>query len=294
MFFIHINMKYLVSKFPCTIVGRESRRLCENVKYGLKNVDDHFYMIFGDNGELPICINFDSPQNSNAQRGVLQFDYLSDNYTILFPQKVLPTSVNILKVLNREIIITLSQELSIFVDSENLIKKSVSKLEFSHSETRADYCLLYFDGVRNFVVILKGKELCCADYYDEINIGDDEIYFMKRLKDSLNHGKVYLIKDKKFDSYLIYLDEEDMHLCSQLVMVVFLDALVAGNFEYCNQMLAEDIHQEDAINIQKFFPEFDDYQAIDSYNVALLRKNTLAGIFEFKIADNKIENIIER
>lgn len=117
---------------------------------------------------------------------------------------------------------------------------------------------------------------------------------MKRLKDSLNHGKVYLIKDKKFDSYLIYLDEEDMHLCSQLVMVVFLDALVAGNFEYCNQMLAEDIHQEDAKSIQKFFPEFDDYQAIDSYNVALLRKNTLAGIFEFKIVDNKIENIIER
>ena len=285
-------MKYLVSKFPCTLIGKSSVHLDENVKYELKNIDDNICMLFGDNGELPSCINFKTFEHFCSYHNILQFDFRSDNYIILYPQIVLPTTVNVLKIQNKELIISLSNELSISIDGENILKESVSELTYSHYEMRAEYCIIYFIGKRNFVVIIKEKELCCADYYDEINITDSEIYFMTRLYDSLNHGRVYSIKDKKFDSYLIYLDEYDMNLKSDFSMSVFLDALIAKNFNYCNAMLDEDIHQSEAKSILEFFPKFDDYYPLDSTNVALIEKNTLAGIFEFHIKDNKIENII--
>ena len=84
-----------------------------------------------------------------------------------------------------------------------------------------------------------------------------------------------------------------MNLNSEFTMVVFLDALMAGNFEYCNRLLSEDIRQEDASKIVDFFPKFDDYIPLANNSVAMIEKHTLAGIFKFDIVDSKIENIIE-
>ena len=285
-------MKYLISKFPCSLLCKECYRIDKNVKYELKNIDDSFYTVFGENGELPTCINFKDQNASKAN--ILCFNYNSDNYIILFPQVLLPNSVYLLKLKNQEIVISLSEELCISIDSELILRTKVNKLIYSHYEMREDYCLAYFEGERNYIVIIKDKQIYCADYYDEINVGEQEIYFMKRLEDSLNHGKVYLIKDKKFDSYLIYLDDEDMNLSTEFTMVIFIDALQAGNFEYCNRLLDEDIRQENAKEIANFFPGFDDYIPLETDKVALIKKNTLAGIFEFKVSESKIENIIEK
>ncbi len=286
-------MKYLISNFPCQIVGKESFRLVENLKYELQDIDDSFYTVFGENQELPICINFKDLCTNKSHANILCFDYGCDDYTILFSRAILPNSVNILKLQNSELVISLSGELTISIDSECILQTNVEKLNFSHYEMWEDFCIIFFEGKRNYLVIIKDKQICCADYYDEVNKEEKEIYFMKRLYDSLNHGKVYMLKDKTFDSYLIYLDDEDMNLNSEFTMVVFLDALMAGNFEYCNRLLSEDIRQEDASKIVDFFPKFDDYIPLANNSVAMIEKNTLAGIFKFDIVDSKIENIIE-
>lgn len=286
-------MKYLISNFPCQIVGKESFRLVENLKYELQDIDDSFYTVFGENQELPICLNFKDLCTNKSNANILCFDYGCDDYTILFSRAILPNSVNILKLQNSELVISLSGELTISIDSECILQTNVEKLNFSHYEMWEDFCIIFFEGKRNYLVIIKDKQICCADYYDEVNKEEKEIYFMKRLYDSLNHGKVYMLKDKTFDSYLIYLDDEDMNLNSEFTMVVFLDALMAGNFEYCNRLLSEDIRQEDASKIVDFFPKFDDYIPLANNSVAMIEKNTLASIFKFDIVDSKIENIIE-
>ncbi len=284
-------MKYLMSKFPCTIVGEKYIHLEDNVRYEIKNLDDEYNLVFGDNGELTKCVNLKNDFSQSSEY-ILKFNYKNDTFIILYPQLLQASTLDMIKALGKNYIISLSNTLNISVEGENILDCNVQKITYSHYEVRGDYIIFYFKGIRNYVVIVKDKEICCADYYDEINVSENEIYFMSRLFDSINHGRVYLIKDKKFDTYLIYLDEEDMNLKNEFVVCVFLDALLAKNFNYCNAMLSQDIRQTEAKDIIDFFPKFDDYFPINSQAVALIEKNTLAGIFEFQTINDKIENII--
>ncbi len=285
-------MKYLVSKFPCSIVGEKKFEIQADVKYELQDIEDNYYIIFGKDDELPVSVNFKSLFEDKEIEHIVKIDYKSDKYVILYPKKIFAPSVNILKIQGKDVVLSISNELTISYDSEMLLNAEVGKIKYSHFETRDDYTVIYFDGNRKYVVILKGKEICCADYYDEINISDNELYLMTRQYDSLNHGKVYSIKDKKFDKYLIYLDEEDMNMKSNFSTSVFLDALLAENYNYCNQLLSSDIRPNDASEIKAFFPEFDDFFPLDDCTVALIKKYTLVGIFEFELSENIIQNIV--
>ena len=280
-----------MSKFSCTVVGNKYIHLEDNVRYEIKNLDDEYNLVFGDNGELTKCVNLKNDFSQSSEY-ILKFNYKNDTFIILYPQLLQASTLDMIKALGKNYIISLSNTLNISVEGENILDCNVQKITYSHYEVRGDYIIFYFKGIRNYVVIVKDKEICCADYYDEINVSENEIYFMSRLFDSINHGRVYLIKDKKFDTYLIYLDEEDMNLKNEFVVCVFLDALLAKNFNYCNAMLSQDIRQTEAKDIIDFFPKFDDYFPINSRAVALIEKNTLAGIFEFQTINDKIENII--
>ena len=194
------------------------------------------------------------------------------------------------KFKNREVQVNLSSELKITIDGECICDKTVENLNFSHFEFFGDICLIYFSGKRNFVVAIKNESCVFADYYDECNISENEKYFMCKQKDSLNHGIVCEIKNNQVNSYLVYLDDEELNLKEEFVANVFLDCVVAGNNIYCKHLLSDELCQVD--NINQFFPEFDNFFQIQDNTYFLTQKNTLAGIFKFVVENNKISNII--
>ena len=166
----------------------------------------------------------------------------------------------------------------------------MENLKYSHYEIDGEFCFVYFVGKRNFVAILKGDELCFADYYDECNINENEKYFMRKLHDSLNHGRVCEIKEGKQSTYLVYLDNDEMNLKSEFLPCVFLDCVQAGNIKYLKNLLCEDLCKVESV--ENFFPEFDMCFQVKEDIVILTKKNTLAGVFKFEIDNCKIVNII--
>ncbi len=195
------------------------------------------------------------------------------------------------KFKNYEIEVQISNKFFVSINSELKCEKNVENLTYSHYEILGELCLIYFNGQRNFLVVIKDLDVVFASYYDECNEHESEKYFMVRQNDSLNHGRVCHIKDKEFSTYLVYLDEEELNLKSDFVPFVFLDCILAENFKYCNQLLKEEVRVEIAEMIKSFFPEFDYFYPIKEKTFVLINKNTLAGIFEFSVIDNQISNI---
>ena len=166
-------------------------------------------------------------------------------------------------------------------------------ISYSHFEHDGEFLLIYFEGKRNFIVVIYKNQLKCASFYDECNINKSEKLFLCKLKDCLNHGRVFKIANNYFEEYLVYLDEFELNLKHRFVVAVFLDCLLAKNFKYCNNLLCEDIKQKESKNIELFFPSFDYYFEADENVYILIKKNALAGIYKFEINNLTITNIIQ-
>ena len=134
--------------------------------------------------------------------------------------------------------------------------------------------------------------MCFADYYDECNEGENEKIFMCKIGDILNHGLVFSLKGKETENYLVYLDNEELNLKNEFLPFVFLDCLKVGNYKYCNNLLCEEMKIENEKEIKDFFPQFDFYYPINNKQFILINKNTLTGIYDFEIENNKIVNIM--
>lgn len=274
-------MTYLISLFDCVLFDGDFVKIKKNVKYKISN-KSVFCLIFSEELNSINLLDFTS-NNSSSLKVKLNFD----EYIFLFPKTNLSFCTNF-QYKNFNVNISLSNEIVITVDGELICEKNVENLKFSHYEIFWDYCFIYFEGKRNYVVILKDKELLYCDYYDECNIKDNEKYFMKKANDSLNHGKVVECKDKKIEKYLVYLDNNEMNLKSDFVPHVFLDCVMVENFNYCKHLLSEEFQN---CSVKEFFPEFDYFYATGNEFI-LIKKNTLAGILKFEIFNNKIINII--
>jgi hypothetical protein len=190
-------------------------------------------------------------------------------------------------------LIELSFYLKILLEGKTLFCERIADVEFSDFEIDGNFCYIYFSGKRNFVVIIKNEELCFAGFCDECNLKNEEKYFLTRLNDSLNHGRVCHIEKGDAKTYLVYLDDEDMNLKDEFVCAVFLDCLMAGNYKYCNHLLSDTIKMKKDEEVKEFFLNFDFYYLIEKNKAILLNKKTLAGIFEFCVDNNQITNITQ-
>lgn len=285
-------MIYLVSKFPCVIGGKENFKIDKNVRYCVENVDNTPQIVYPMDKSLPFSISFMDILNNLPHENAHKVEIGHNQYIFLNSNRYLTPSFTEFKYLNFDVNVTLSQTLNIQVNGETLCNNDVENIVYSHFEVFNSYCVIFFEGKRNYFVIIDGKNLKCADYYDEINTEKDEMYFLTRECDSLNHGKVRHIKNKTYEEYNVYLDSEEINISNKLKHLVFLDCLKVGNLNYCNSMLSDSIKQEDSKNIKNFFPEFDDYYPIEDNTVVLFKKNALSGKFKFDINLDKIENII--
>ena len=274
-------MKYLVSKCDYRLIGGDE------IKCGVKYIfEERFLHIVGEDN---------IPRYVDSDRGdcVVRVNVDGDEYYFLDLNIDNKCSTAVFKYQNNIIAVSILDRLSIVCNGEVLLYEDIRGVEYSHFEISHEKCFIYFKGIRDYVVILKGREVLANTYFDEYNEESGERYYLYRLHDSLNHGRVYHVSDKGCEDYLVYLDEEELNLNEELVGEVFLDCVMSGNLKYANQMMMEDIRQDDPNRIKSFFKEFDYYYPISREKFVLTKKNTLAGIYQFQYSNLEISNIIE-
>jgi len=282
-------MRYIIPLCDCVLWSDKGVVLNKNVQYLCENVDNKNFII-GKNNEVPFSFNF----SDTSKADIPHVKYKSHEYYFLKSQKICNKGFYQFKYQNKQVSIALFENLIVSVDGETLINQEVEDIKYSHFEVKNQICYIYFSGRRNYVVVLYGSEVKISTYYDEANISENEIYFMCKQFDVLNHGKVFYIKDKTFEEYLVYLDDNELNLKQNFVGCVFLDCVKVGNLTYANNLLSEELKQTNVENILKFFVEFDYFFPINENEFILLKKNTLAGIYSFEISDMKIINIIQQ
>lgn len=281
-------MRYIVPKLNCVLFNKESMKLNKDVQYKCDFVDNSNLILFGLNKELPFAFNFEETSSVETVK------YKNDEYYFLFGNNIQAGNTVQIKYQNKLVSLSISGNLIITIEGKLILDEQVEEISYSHFEIVNQHLLIYFKGKRNFIVVLKDLDLKCATYYDEINVKDGEYFFMCRLFDSLNHGKVFHLKDKVYEDYLVYLDDNDLNLKKEFTGCVFLDCVLAGNLNYANNLLIEELQQKNKENILKFFPNFDWFFPLEENVYFLFKKNTLAGIYKFEIKDNLICNIIQQ
>lgn len=281
-------MNYLISTFNGYIFSNKIFEVFSFVKYKFDLKENEKAIAFLKDNSNPFVLDL-----KNQCENVLKVRVGFDNFYFLFSNSCSNFFSTSFNFKNKTISISLSSKLMISIDGMLKCSENVDNLSYSHFELLNDLCLIYFTGKRDYVVIFKEDELCFASYYDECNIKDNEKYFMCKLNDSLNHGKVCEIKDKEVNSYLVYLDNEELNLKEEFLPLVFIDCVKAGNFKYCNALLSDNLKMKNEKDIKTFFPEFDLCYPTDERKIILINKNTLAGIYAFEVQNNLIINIIE-
>ena len=277
-------MNYIVTKFAGCLFDGEIRPIKPNLKYEIDNVG--VCLFFGNNGEVPFSLNLKEGSCGKVQKVKVK----NDTYHFIFPSSINSIFSTVIKYKNKDVVISLTESLNISIKGEILLDRQVCDLKYSCFEIKGNILLIYFSGKRNFVVVLQDEEVKYADYYDECNIDGENILFMIKLHDTLNHGRVCEIKQNIFESYLVYLDDEELCLKDEFLASVFVDCLIAGNYKYCNELLTQDLRCDKSEKIKEFFPQFDHF-FVDNNIIILFQKNTLAGAFEFEILEHKITNI---
>ena len=223
---------------------------------------------------------------------VLKFVYKGNSYYIFNPYRDnLTTSFSFM--LDKNLVsVNLGDKLKIIINGNVQEEIFAPNIEYQGCETIQDLAILYFTGERKFVLIIKKDKLQQAMFYDEYNKKEQERWFLCRLNDGLNHGKVVHISGQNVDNYLVYLDENNLNLQDKFVANIFLDCVASGNFKYCNSLLCEELKQEKEDKIKSFFNEFDWFCCVEENVFALIKKNTLAGIYKFEINNLQVQNII--
>lgn len=274
-------MKYLIPR--CNFQSLDNKQVFyKGATYCFEKFENNLFCF--EDGQL-FCLNAN-------YKNLLKATCEKDEYYFLFYEKI--KEAKILKFVHSgdEYFLTVSSNLLICWNNQIIKDVYVGDVEFSHTEIVGKILIIYFIGERNFVLMLEQGKVLCADFYDEFNFKDNTKLFLSKQYDSLNHGRVYKINNNKFETYLVYLDDEELNLKKDFIANVFLDCLIVGNYKYCNQLLDESIKQKNAEDINLFFPHFDYFYIVE--NVAILtNKNALAGIYKFEISNLKIANITQ-
>lgn len=279
-------MKYLIPMFNCVVFNDEIIKLKKGVKYKIVEMGNKCGIVFGCENEIPYAFDFE--ENST---NVLKVEFERNSYCFLFPHKNPNYFSTRFMFKSKEIELNLSSDLKVYLNKALICEENVENLKFSHFEIVGDICLIYFEGERNYLLVIFDDEIKFSNYYDECNCLKNEKYFMSKLNDSLNHGLICHIFDGKVETYLAYLDDDELNLKTEFVAFVFLDCVKAKNFNYCNELLCDNLKIKEKDQLEKFFPEFDYFYPLSENKFMLAKKNTLAGIYSFEIENNRISNI---
>lgn len=279
-------MNYLIPLFDCVLFSGKFFELHANAKYQIELEKDEKVLVFSNDQSFQYLLDF-----NNSNENLLVVKHKFDLFYFLFKKNTQSSFLTSLSFNGKIINVSMFDKLMITIDGMIICEESVDNLTYSHCEIEKDYCYIYFSGKRDYMVVIKNNECVFSSYYDEVNIIGDEKFFMCKLFDSLNHGRVWHIKGKEVSNYLVYLDDEDLNLKSCFLPIVFLDCVLANNFSYCNNLLCDELKMQDKEQVKQFFPEFDFVYPINETNVVLANKNTLAGIYEFEIENCLIKNI---
>lgn len=272
-------MNYFIPKFDGFLLN-SNFAFYKNAKYKLNFTDNDNVLVNDDN-----LILFNK---NKLSKNFLKTNIKGDSYYFAFPKN--ENSPYFFNTLHKQknITICLSNTLQVYIDNVCRSEQIVDNLKFSHAEVFNDFLLVYFSGLRNFVVIIDSDKVY-ATYYDEVNIETDQKYFLYRYNDSLNHGRVYYLKNKIIENYLVYLDNEDMFLKPDFVLCTFLDCVKCKNINYLKNLLED---KNNASLIQEFLPNFDDF-FVEKNTTVLFNQNKIVGIYDFEINNNLITNINE-
>ncbi len=280
-------MIFLISRQKCEIV---ELNLCllPDVKYKLSELENRFYTFFTFNA--PTYINLHSVLAGKQHKNAVKVSYNGNDYIFLFFNEAANFNFYGAKINNKCYNICVFNNLTITEDGQTLLNTPCANISFSHYKTFNNFIILFFTGQRNYFVLIKDDKVLAHDYYDEINVDKNEIYLMTRLNDALNHGRVHHLTEE-WESYLSYLDENELKLKDEMCFLTFLDCLKAQNYKYCNNLLTENLKQKNAPDIAKFFNEFDYFYP--EQNLAFcFKKNALVGIYKFEVENGLIANIV--
>ncbi len=286
---INIIMKYLISRCERIITLKSGKKILPMVKYQLDNIDEIEF--FDEDG---LYRKIELEDNSN----ITSVKIFNDIYYFLHLERMNVFATNI-KYLNKIININITNSLIITLDGEVLVKTKIWNISYSHFEIWKEYLLIYFNGDRDYVVIIKKDQCIASLYVDEYNEDKSDRYFLTNLFDGLKHGRVVHIGVTD-ESYVVYLENEVPCTNIEFLSKLFLDCMLAENYSYANKLLVEDIRQTPNNKLKEFFPTFDAFYPLED-NVVILfdtqdvndKKNTLAGIYKFEIINNQISNIYE-
>lgn len=305
-FVIDIDMDYLVVNKDCVLCLEKPTKLKANVPYQLTDLQDeyvlclcqnqicaytNFYALFAGavtKTDVLVDKNCDGVENV-YQKSLVQIG--ANKYLFMFFSYKNEQDFRCFEFAGKQVFVLLGKNLIVDFAGAQLVNKNVGEIVFSHYEIENDFCCIFFEGQRQFVVVLNKNDLVWADFYDEYNVADGEKQILKHLCDGLNHGRVLNIKDNKSETYLVYLDDNELHLKPKFVALIFMDCLLAKNYKYCSTLVCENL-KFDQDGLKQFFPEFDAYFPLNANSVVLFKKNALVGICDFEIVDDKIANII--
>ena len=112
--------------------------VCKNVKYQI--TENNFnYTIFGKDNELPMVFNC-----YNNHKNVLKFEHNYNRYFLLLPVKFGNVCFFKISQFNTNFYITVSSNLVICTDKENILEVEVGNVTYSHYETMGNILLIYF------------------------------------------------------------------------------------------------------------------------------------------------------
>ena len=167
-------MKYFVPLFDGVIYGEKPQQFFRGCKYLIKDASKA-EIIFNTKNNSCSVLNFNS-----LNENVLKVQSGADDFYFLFETNRSCGEVVEVDFKNRRFIISLLGGIKITENGQWICDINVDKVKFSHYEEIENLLILYFTGVREFVVVIKETEVEYFGYIDECNITDNEKYFLEK------------------------------------------------------------------------------------------------------------------
>lgn len=283
-------MIFLISSKDCCINIDNCVEIKSGARYELSTIENKYLEVIDRASGRVFAINFyDVIFNKHKNQYIKTFRIKNDIYCFL---NLCTCEYNLsINVFESILSIQISNEISIDYNNDKKIVRFTSYIKFSHIEYFGKIIAIFFEGDRSFVIILNKETLLYCDYYDEINLQEKEMSLLTKLHDSVNHGRVVKIEKEKIETFLVYLDDYEMCLRSELCVEVFLDCVIAGNFKYVQNLLDESLVDK-IEDLKSFFDGITSFYPINKTQCVCIKKDATVDIFQFEFQNNKIMNII--
>lgn len=222
-------------------------------------------------------------------------------------ENAMPNIVNSLTVLNGK---NESFEVSIFNSiKNNLSIKSKSTFFYdslfgfneSNISKIGDFVLITYSSENSYYlyVFSLNENICklhCEVEQFEVHEGVQKLIILKKLCDSLCHGKIVEISLKNdfeiLKTNLTYLDE-NVNISSK--EIAFFDCIKAGNFKKAQEFITVELNSIVSTDaLEEYFKDFDDIeQSPVDFSFYLIKKGcpTYANKIEFEYKENLINNL---